>query len=112
MDNLNSLKNREKVDIRTLKKFKRYDYNYTCVKADVENNIYVYKMEHIEEPIPYSQYEVVVGVKAKQPDGSTVYVYPSSSQFGVNGWYICGNEEVCQEKINEKVCDILEKRGE
>ena len=69
-------------------------------------------MEHIDEPIPYSQYEVVVGVKAKQPDGSTVYVYPSSSQFGVNGWYICGNEEVCREKINEKVCDILEKRGE
>lgn len=99
-------------DIKNNKKFKKNGYNYTCVKADVVNNIYIYKMEHIDEPIPYSQYELIIGVKRKQPDGSTVYVYPSDEQFGIYGWYICGNEEVCREKINEKICDILEKRGE
>lgn len=32
-------------------------------------------------------YEVVMGVKTKQPDGTIVEVYPSSEQFGTKGLY-------------------------
>ena len=112
MDIFERLENKEKVDIKTLKKFKKNGYNYTCVKADVENNIYVYKMEHIGEPLPYSQYELVIGKKAKQPNGDTVYIYPSSSQFGTYGWYICGTEEMCRDRINSRISQILKRRGE
>ena len=33
-------------------------------------------------------YEIVIPVKYKNPDGSIVRVYPSSSQFGTKGWYL------------------------
>lgn len=94
-------------DIRNIKNFKKNGYNYTCVKADVENNTYVFKMEHIDKPLPYFQYELIIGVKRKQPDGETVYVYPSDEQFGTYGWYICGNEETCQERIASKISELL-----
>lgn len=32
-------------------------------------------------------YEVVVGVKAKQPDGTIVFHYPSASDFGPKGLF-------------------------
>lgn len=32
-------------------------------------------------------YELVRGVKRKQPDGSIVFTYPSSEQFGRYGWF-------------------------
>ena len=89
-------------DISTIKEFKRYDYNYTRVK-DFGNNIYLFKMEHINEPLPYSQYELVKGEKKTNTDGSVVYIYPSSSHFGTNGFYICGTEEYCQRRINERL---------
>lgn len=97
-------------DISKLKEFDRAGYHYTCVKADVENNIYLYKMEHIDEPYSYSQYELVVGVKQKNIDGSVVYTYPQSSLFGSYGWYICGTEEMCQDRINSRISQILERR--
>ena len=94
-------------DISTLKEFNKNGYHYTCVKADVENNTYVYKMEHIGEPLPYSQYELVRGIKGKQPSGETFYYYPSDERFGTYGWYICGNEETCQERIASKISELL-----
>ena len=33
-------------------------------------------------------YEVVRGVKSKNPDGSIVYTYPSTSQFGKYGYFV------------------------
>ena len=32
-------------------------------------------------------FEVVVPVKRKQPDGTPVLCYPSTEQFGKNGWF-------------------------
>lgn len=36
-------------------------------------------------------YEVVQPVKRKQPDGTEVYIYPSSEQFGKFGWFFPNN---------------------
>jgi len=33
-------------------------------------------------------YEIVIPVKHKNPDGTIVFVYPSSSDFGKKGWYL------------------------
>ena len=54
-------------------------------------------------------YEIVRAVKRKQPDGSDVYCYPSSEQFGVSGWHICGTKTNMMrslEKIKVKRPDL------
>lgn len=38
-------------------------------------------------------YEVVQPIKKKNPDGNYVYVYPSTSQFGKNGWALAPNSD-------------------
>lgn len=44
-------------------------------------------------------YEIVQPVKRKQPDGTTVYTYPSTEQFGTYGWFLPKNTP--RSKINE-----------
>ena len=90
-------------DISLIKEFNKNGYHYTCVKADVENNIYLYKMEHIGEPLPYSQYELIYPPKRKNSDGTIVRRFPNSEEFGTYAWYICGTEESCWKRIAEKV---------
>ena len=55
-----------------------------CV--DEEKHIYVYERYNWKGRL-YG-YEVVKGVRRKQPNGEIVYVYPSSEQFGRYGYFI------------------------
>lgn len=55
-----------------------------CV--DEEKRIYVY--ERYNHKGRLYGYEIVKGVKAKQPNGEIVYIYPSSEQFVRYGYFI------------------------
>ena len=90
-------------DIFDLTEFNKNGYHYSQVIADRGNNIYIYKMEHIGEPLSYCQFELVRGIKRKNPDGTVVNTYPSTENFGTYAWYICGTEESCWKRIAEKV---------
>lgn len=94
--------------IQEKKEFNRIGYHYKQV-MDYGDNIYLYKMTPTNFKLNYSQYELVIGVKRRQPDGSVVYVYPSDEQFGTYGWYICGPEDRCQASIQELLCGIRNK---
>lgn len=91
-------------DIRDKRTFKRIGHTYTMIAADEENHIYLFKMT--KPGISYDMYEIVKGVKAKQPDGTTVYKYPSDEQFGVYGFYICGGPEKCGKDIERRYIDL------
>lgn len=84
--------------IEEKEEFNRAGYHYTRVWSDNDNKVYVYRLHHIEEEMPYYQFEVVKGVKRKG-----IYVYPSDEDFGTNGWYICGTAKKCNLKISEKL---------
>ena len=68
--------------ISELKEFKRGGYVTKYVAND--GLWYLFSTE--------GGYKIVKAVKHKQPDGSEVYCYPLSEQFGVSGWYICGTK--------------------
>lgn len=89
----------KKTPISELKEFKRDGYLTKYVAND--GLWYLFSIGR--------GYEIVRAVKRKQPDGSDVYCYPSSEQFGVNGWYICGtktNMLRSLEKIKKKRPDL------
>lgn len=93
------MKEIKKTDIRDKKEFNRAGYHYTQVRADDEKHIYLYEMVPIDFDTPHKHYEVVKGIKRKNPDGSIVWMYPSDEMFGVYGYYICGPEDYCRKKI-------------
>ena len=68
--------------IEEINSFTKYGDTFTKVFGNDEKHIYVFKRG--------IDYEVVQGVKHKNPDGNIVYVYPSNEQFGVYGYYISG----------------------
>ena len=68
--------------ISELKEFKRGGYITKYVAND--GLWYLFSTE--------GGYKIVRAVKHEQPDGSEVYCYPSSEQFGESGWYICGTK--------------------
>lgn len=55
--------------------------------ADEEHRIYVYERYYQKTDLMYA-YEIVRGIKHKNPDGNIVYLYPSSEQFGKYGYFI------------------------
>ena len=54
-------------------------------------------------------YELVKGVKTKNPDGNYIYRYPSSSQFGTYGFFIA--ERFAETDIPRYLAK-LQKRGQ
>lgn len=54
-------------------------------KEKFDNGIYWY--ERFNSKGTKNGNELVLPVKHKQPDGTIVYVYPSTEAFGRNGWY-------------------------
>lgn len=78
----------ERTDIRDKKEFVFEDdllKQKECV--DEENHIYVYERYYHKTDLMYI-YEIVRGVRHKNPDGNIVYLYPSSEQFGSYGYTI------------------------
>lgn len=77
---------------------------------DSESGCYLYERYHINSPTLGNRlmgYEIVKPVKHKNPDGATVYVYPSSEQFGLYGWFYPPNTSM--EKLTAKFKSIAEK---
>lgn len=68
--------------ISELKEFKRGGYLTKYVAN--EGLWYLFSTE--------GGYKIVKAVKHKRLDGSEFYCYPPSEQFGVYGWFICGNK--------------------
>ena len=68
--------------ISELKEFKRGGYNTKYLASD--GLWYLFSTE--------GGFKIVRAVKCKQPDGSEIYCYPSSEEFGESGWYICGTK--------------------
>lgn len=77
-------------DIRTLKEFKKYGETFTQVK-DYGNNVYLYER--------WRGFELIKAVKRKNPDGSIVYTYPSSSEWGRYGFTFIRPEGRTFEKV-------------
>ena len=74
-------------DISTLTEFKVGKDTLTkerCV--DEERHMYLFKRTNSQGIL--IGYELVRGVRRKNPDGSIVYIYPSSSLFGNYAYYI------------------------
>ena len=80
-----------KKDIRELNSFKKFDSTFTKIWSDEDRHLYVFKRVKImDDGKERIDYEVIKGVKTKNPDGSIVYAYPSSDNFGTYGYYIMG----------------------
>ena len=75
-----------KKDIKDLNSFKKWGTTFTKIWGDDDRHLYVFKRSGCSR----DDYEVVKGVKTKNSDGSIVYAYPSSDNFGMYGYYIMG----------------------
>ena len=73
-------------DISEKKSFSRCGYNYQCIYYNQDFHCGVWKMTN-KNTGRFGGYEVIKGVKYRQPDGSIVYRYPGDEQFGVYGFY-------------------------
>lgn len=71
-------------DISERKTFKMFGDLFVLIARNIEHNTYLYKRVKLstDEYGETSGYEIVKPIKRKNPDGTTVYVYPSSEQFG------------------------------
>ena len=70
-------------DIKDKNQFKMDEYTLTKYR-DYGNGYYLYKMTNPKGR--HCGWELVRAVKTKNPDGTTVFVYPSISQWGTYGW--------------------------
>lgn len=89
-------------DIKDKKVFNFENTTLTMIK-DYGNNFYLYERKYTDSGRLLG-YELVRGVKKKNPDGNIVYVYPSSEQFGKNGWFYPSSFTISQldKKYEEK----------
>lgn len=75
-------------DISQKMTFRRAGYDYKNILFDEEHHCGIWKMsKKIDGIVKDMGYEVVRGVKRKNPDGSIVYCYPNDEQFGIYGFY-------------------------
>ena len=86
------------------KEFNLEGDTFKFVKKNEKDNIYLYARYHNGY---LHAYEVVKPVKAKQPDGSLVFVYPSSSQFGIYGFFFPKNSPDIERYFNDPDWDKL-----
>ena len=70
--------------------FEKFGEQFTKIFGNDEKHIYIYKRNKNNKIFSY---EVIKGVKHKNPDGNYVYAYPSSEQFGTYGFYIMGGNK-------------------
>lgn len=72
-------------DVKDIQSFKKFDSTFTKIWGDDDRHLYVFKRTKYRD-----DYEVIKAVKKKNQDGSIVYRYPSSEEFGTYGYYIMG----------------------
>ena len=86
----------KKTDIKDKKEFVAEDCKLKQVEYCEESGRYLYERYFYKDCKPEKVgmlmgYEIVQPKKMKQPDGSDVFIYPSSSDFGKNGWFLPAN---------------------
>ena len=91
-------------DIRYKRVFTRIGCTYYQVYADHARHIYVYDIIRNEDG-EHRGYEVIKGLKHKNPDGGIVYTYPSDEQFGTNGFSSMGTNKTYDAEMTQ----ILDK---
>lgn len=79
-----------RTDISEKKEFTIYG-DTLRMKECVDKEKHIYIFERYNGAGRLYAYEVVQGVKKKNPDGSIVYTYPSGEQFGTYGYFIAKN---------------------
>lgn len=86
-------------DIKDYDSFSIYGDTLTKVYADDVRHIYAFKRTQGE----YYFYELVIGVKTVNDDGSTVYRYPNNTEWGTKGFTIIGSDkdEMLKKHIKE-----------
>ena len=84
-------------DIKEINSFNKFGDNFTKVWSDDAQHIYVFKRTN--KQYMSGQFEVVKGKKYTNPDMSVVWVYPSSAEFGENGYCINGARKDYKERI-------------
>lgn len=85
--------------IDELKEFKKFGDSFVQVEK-FDNNIYLYKRTFGPDN-KYWCYELVKGVKHKNPNGQVIYVYPSTSSWGHSGFSLYSGTS--REKIQSLV---------
>ena len=85
-------------DLSEKMEFDRLCYHYKNIYFDDRLHLGIWRMT-LKEDGKFLGYEVVKGVRHKQPDGSFVYYYPGDEDFGINGFYSY-DLGWCLDKIN------------
>lgn len=86
-------------DISEVKTFEKYGDIFNQIKHNEETGWWLY--ERTNKETGKKHYEVVRGVKKKNPDGTIVYAYPSSEMWGTYGYTIPDN------RYAEKVIEFM-----
>ena len=76
------------LDISQKMKFSRVGYDYENIIFDPVHHCGIWRMTKVIDGVVEDMgYEVVKGMRRKNPDGSIVYVYPGDEQFGSYGFF-------------------------
>lgn len=73
-------------DISELKEFKKWGDVFTLERTEPTTGRQLWK--RVGDSV---NYEVIIPVKHKNPDGSIVHTYPSTEQWGVKGFSVPSN---------------------
>ena len=74
-------------DIKDITSFNREGYRYEKIYEDLEKHIVVWKMIDTDDPEKvYKNYEVWIGMKYVNPDGTVVWRRPGDENWGKYGW--------------------------
>lgn len=91
-------------DISERLTFNRRGYNYKNIYLNNEKHTGIWE---VSLKGSFQGYEIIKGIKAKNPDGRIVYTYPSDERFGrPNGLYVIGRT---QEEAKTKAFDRLKE---
>lgn len=77
-------------DISEEKTFEKFGDIFTQIRNNPETGWWLYKRVRKDNPSKI-HYEVVKGVKRKNPDGTIVYSYPNSERWEIYGYTVDNN---------------------
>ena len=92
-------------DIKDLEPFNRAGYRYEKVYEDLSNHIVIWSMNDGSAG-KYQNFELWLGKRLLNPDGTVVYVKPKDEDWGAYGWSYYGTPEFCWERMKAKIAEI------
>lgn len=100
------------VDLKDLDVYSSADYFWRKVYADDKKHIYLFQAVEPNGIVKDSLYEMMQGVRKKQPDGSVVYTRPQSELWGSKGWTLWGSKKQCLEKFRTRYFELTGEEPE